>query len=226
MYELKLLYAEDDIKLQTQYGKFFETLFSKVFICSDGEEAYEYYQYYNPDIIVTDINMPKINGLEFAKKVRQENKETKIIMLTSYSDKEKLLEAITLNLVEYLIKPVKLSKLKETLELCANEILVPDENIVEIGKNVIYNFTDGVLNDKKNCVKLTKNEKRLVELFIKNKFQTLSTEHLFENVWEDYDYSLTKLRSLVNRLNAKFTNKLIISDYGIGYKIDTEIKTL
>jgi two-component system response regulator VanR len=70
------------------------------------------YEKYKPDIIITDIQMPKLNGLEFVKRIRQKDKKTQIIIITAFCDKDYLLKAIELGLVKYLVKPVKKKSLK------------------------------------------------------------------------------------------------------------------
>ena len=107
--ELTLLYVEDDIKLREQFMRVLKPKFKEVYEASDGVHALVLYAQYSPDMMLVDINLPKIDGLEVIEKIRKSDKTTPIVILSAYSDQEKLLRAMTLGLSEYLIKPVKMS---------------------------------------------------------------------------------------------------------------------
>ena len=227
MYNLKVLYAEDNDLIRAQYSKLLKTIFSGVYDCVDGEEAINYYKYYSPDIIILDINMPKKNGLEVAKEIRENDPDTKIVIISSYDDQNTLLNAIPLGLVTYMVKPINLSDMKNTMDRCASSILKKDEKgIVKINEKVSYDFTNSYLCNSSNKVKLTKNEKKLIDFFIKTNYRPVQFDTLFEEIWEEYDYSLNKLRSLVNRLNAKLEEKIVTSEYGVGYRFNNKISML
>lgn len=223
MYSLSILYAEDDEILRNQYSKFLKTIFENVYEASNGEDAFNFYSKNKPDIILLDINMPKLNGLEVAQKIREKDLITKIIILSAFSDKEKLLQAIPLNIIDYLIKPIKFDKFKETLCNTANKIIESNSlnynNEYKINNNFIYNQNTQTLYDKSTKIKLTKNENKILSLFIKQPSVIIPTDEIFNYVWNDLHYSMTKLRSLVNRLNQKLSHKIIESEYGIGYKL-------
>ncbi len=72
-------------------------------IANNGEEGLEKYKKINPDIIITDIMMPKLDGLEMTKRIREENETIPIIVLSAFSDKEKLLKAIDIGITKYFI---------------------------------------------------------------------------------------------------------------------------
>jgi len=103
MGSFKLLYIEDDRDIQEIYLNFLKELVGSVYCANDGEEGYNLYLSYKPDIILLDIKMPKIDGLTLAKKIRQIDKDVKIIITTSYAEQDKLLQAIELYLVRYII---------------------------------------------------------------------------------------------------------------------------
>lgn len=214
---ITLLYAENDQKLHTQYIKLFESMFCRVISAYDGEEAYLLYQKYRPKILVLDINMPKLDGLSLAKKIRQSDKISKIVILTAYSNRENLITAIPLLLVDFLVKPVKTSYFINILEKTVQEINLFD--VKKINEVFSYDLDKNVLYDGTVPVKLTKNEIKMIHLFLEYKEdEIVENEVIFDRVWDDFNYSMTKLRSLVNRLNKKLSQKLIISYYGMGYK--------
>lgn len=80
--------------------------FKEVYEASNGLEALEMYEEFRPKIILSDIEMPKMNGLEFVKRIRQNDLSTSIIMLTAYSNEEYLMSLINLNIDHFILKPL------------------------------------------------------------------------------------------------------------------------
>ena len=99
MKKLKLLYAEDEHTTRKNHIKYINHKFDfEIFEASNGEEAYNLYLEHYPDIILTDITMPKMCGLTLIEKIRENDNTTHIIVLSAHNEEEKLLKAIELNL--------------------------------------------------------------------------------------------------------------------------------
>jgi two-component system, OmpR family, response regulator VanR len=118
-----LLYVEDEPQVQERMAEYFESYFHHVYCAADGEEALELHRRYSPDVVMLDINMPKINGLEVARRIRHEDPHTRIIMLSAHSEKEILLQASEIDMSKYLIKPVSRIELKGALDKVASELI-------------------------------------------------------------------------------------------------------
>ncbi len=123
LYPYKILFVEDDQVIRENYVAYLKMMFSEVYEAKDGEEAYALYKIKKPDLMIVDINLPKLTGLELLKKIRENDHTTKAIMLTAHTDKSFLLEAIQLKLTQYLVKPVSSKDLNEALELTIKELL-------------------------------------------------------------------------------------------------------
>ena len=121
MTNLNLLYVEDDEEIIEDIDFFLKRHFSEITIAKDGEKALELFEEKKPDIIILDINIPKINGLKVAAKIREVNKKIPIIFLTAFSDKENLLQAINLHAFSYLIKPFKIDELINAINKCKRD---------------------------------------------------------------------------------------------------------
>jgi two-component system, OmpR family, response regulator VanR len=106
-----VLYAEDDPNVQKNMVEFLEQIFKEVHVAKDGLEAHKLYQKKHPDLFITDIKMPYMDGIALVKKIRETDSEIKIIMLTAYSDVELMLEVINLDLLCYTVKPITERKL-------------------------------------------------------------------------------------------------------------------
>jgi len=112
-----VLYIEDEELIRTQTSSIFQNLFKKVLVAKDGEQGLELYAKNADeiDVIVSDINMPGINGLELAEKVHLDNKKMPIILTTAFADEEYLLKSFELNINKYVTKPLKIKELANTI---------------------------------------------------------------------------------------------------------------
>ncbi|RXJ75691.1 regulator [Arcobacter sp. F155] len=126
--ELNVLYVEDDKFIQEELEFFLSGKVKKLFIASNGEEGLETFKNNQIDLIITDIQMPKMNGLEMSYAIREIDKDAKIIITTAFNDTEYLMEAIKLNLGNYLTKPLDLNYLIEIMIESAKNILLEKEN--------------------------------------------------------------------------------------------------
>lgn len=106
-----LLYLEDDETIGNETFSIFSKLFGKVHFGKDGKEGIDLYQKYKDeiDIILTDINMPNVDGLEFMAEVRKEDNELPILIITAFNDVNILTRAIKLNVTDYIVKPMQLN---------------------------------------------------------------------------------------------------------------------
>lgn len=113
MKNLKVLIVEDEIDLANLIKSSIKELFFKVVIAKDGLEAIKKFDSFKPDIIISDIMMPNLNGLEMSKKIKERYSETPIVILSAHSHKEMLLEAINLGISKYFIKPFDIEEFIE-----------------------------------------------------------------------------------------------------------------
>jgi len=120
--DLTLLYVEDNLGLQKQATKIFQNFFKNIVVASDGQEGLEYFEKYNPDIVISDLKMPKMNGLEMIRHIRELNLNVQVIVTSAYDDKEKLFEAISVGVNKYLKKPIAIDLFIETLLEVTNNI--------------------------------------------------------------------------------------------------------
>lgn len=121
--QIKLLYVEDDESIRLEISDILEDMCLELILAVDGEDALSKYKEFSPDIILTDIKMPKMNGIAMAKEIKLIDKNIPIIVSSAFSDSEYLLEAIKIGISDYLIKPINLENLFQTLEKVAKTIV-------------------------------------------------------------------------------------------------------
>lgn len=123
-----LLYVEDEESLRETSSSMFKYLFKKVDTAQNGKEGLELYKENSYDIVITDINMPILDGLEMSKQIREINPEQTIIITSAYSDSEKLMETIKIGLDSYLVKPIDWEQLLKVLKKVSLNIKNKIEN--------------------------------------------------------------------------------------------------
>ncbi|MGA1933641.1 ATP-binding protein [Arcobacter sp. YIC-464] len=126
--DILILYVEDDEFIREELVYFLEKKFNNIKIASNGEEGLELFNEYSPDIVITDIKMPKMSGLELSKKIREKCKETIIIVSSAHSETNLLDEAIEFGIDTFLIKPISLPQLYCTVQIAIEKILLKKIN--------------------------------------------------------------------------------------------------
>jgi DNA-binding response OmpR family regulator len=216
---IKILYIEDDEIARENGLEYLENFFENIYEASDAIIALQLYEKHKPDIIITDIKMPKLNGLEFVKRIRQKDKKTQIIIITAFSDKDYLLKAIELGLVKYLVKPVREKEFEEALFLCINALERNESNIVKLDEFTFFDTFNKNLISNNEIVKLRAKELDFLELLIKNKNRYVTYEEIENYVWDDSVMTKDALKTLVKNIKTKIPKDLILNLTNSGYKI-------
>ena len=217
---IKVLYVEDDDIARENGIEYLENFFEQIYEASDAIVALQLYEKYKPDIIITDIQMPKLNGLEFVKRIRQKDKKTQIIIITAFCDKDYLLKAIELGLVKYLVKPLKEKEFEEALYLCIDNLENCESNIVKLDENTFFDMFNKNLVVNGEIVKLRVKELAFLELLLKNKNRYVSYREIENFVWDDSVMTKDALKTLVKNIKIKIPKNLILNLTNSGYKID------
>lgn len=215
-----ILYVEDEPEIQENIAEYLESYFKVVYIASDGEEGYTKYKKNLPDVLLLDINIPKLDGLALAKKIREKDDNVKILMLTAHTQTDKLLLATELKLTKYLVKPVSPRAFKEALIVLKNELSRVSKMFLELGQGYLWNISCEVLLKDGIEVSLTEKEHRLLKLLISKKSEVISYLDIIIMVWEDaYDreVSIDSVKNQVRNLRQKLPSGIIDSVYGKGY---------
>ena len=112
---LTILYVEDEKGVQDNLSKFLKHFSSELYLASNGKDGLELYKQYNPDIVISDIQMPIMDGIEMTKAIKQINMDQYVIFTTAFNDNDFFIEAIELQVEGYILKPIDLDKLEEKI---------------------------------------------------------------------------------------------------------------
>jgi len=120
--DLSLLYVEDDETIRSGVECFLKRRFEQVWLAKNGSEGFDLYQQTSPDIVITDIRMPVMDGIAMARNILAEDHDARIIITTAYNDADYLLESLNLGVSRYVLKPIEHSKLHQAIMTCADTI--------------------------------------------------------------------------------------------------------
>jgi len=220
--DFTILYVEDDEGIRDVNFSMFRRIFKNAYEASDGESGYELYLLHKPDIVVTDIKMPKMNGLDLAKKIRKNDQKTKIIITTAFNDEKYLLEAIELNLEKYIVKPLTKRNLFPALEKAISGL----EKKLFISKDFYFDLNHSLFYFEDVLVKMTKKELLFLSLLVNNQDRIVAYDEIEEEVWEFETMSLKSLRTMIGCLRKKIPFNAVDNISNMGYKLRFNTESL
>lgn len=220
--KLSILYIEDEESIRKNMKKVLLLLCNSVYDACDIKSAKKLLEENRIDIIISDINLPEGNGLDFVEGIRHIDKKIPIILLSAYTETNYLLKATKLRLVDYLTKPVDFETLNNALLKCAEDIFENGMFMINFENGIEYNVLNKELKDiNKKEIKLTSKELLMLDYLIKNNSRVVSHEELKANIWEDcFDATDSALKNLLNKLRKKIGKESISNISGVGYKLN------
>lgn len=222
--DISILIAEDEKQLLNTMVEYLELFFEHVYTAEDGLTAYETYKKQKPDIIIADIHMPHLDGLSMIEKIRKKDLKTKIIITTAHSEKEKLIQAIELHLVKYLVKPVQSDRLKEILLSLVDELRQKRDRVY-LKEAFYWDKIKKRLFHDEDEIELKPKERKVLELLCSRSNQSISSIDIYNYLYEDQperDFSSNAITSLMKRIRQKLPKETIKSSYGVGYILQTK----
>lgn len=225
---LNILYIEDDKIFTSKIKTILEKFFNYIFIATNGEEALELFKLNKIDLIISDINMPKMNGLVFLKKLREINDEISFIFLTARTESSTILEAIQFDISNYILKPIRLSDFLFTINKAVEKdykifIEKQKNDIIKLDNNLYWDKRSKILLKNNNSIKLTKNEIILLDLLLASNNKVFSFSEIIYHLWdENYEHKdyISNLKNMISRLRNRIPQINIENVYGLGYKIN------
>ena len=217
-----LLLVDDDKEVLSKMETILSIFFKNVICANDGLIAYDIFLTSNIDMIITDYTMPNMSGYELCKNIRNTNKNIPLVIMSNYSDKEKLLSAIPLSLAQYLIKPVSYTTLTSTLLSMVDKIQDTNLELSIINESLVYDRINKELKDADVVIALSKSEIITLELFLENKDKILSSDAIERCLDPTENMSEQAIKSLIYRLRKKIGKDIIINIPGFGYMFKTK----
>ncbi|WP_320035802.1 response regulator transcription factor [Halarcobacter sp.] len=222
--DLSILYVEDNEKVRLQTSKVLNIYFHKIFLASNGKEAIDIFNNEKIDIIFTDVNMPKMDGISMIELIRKKDINIPIVIFSAYDNTEYLLKTIEFGIDGYILKPFKLDQIQSVIEKIIKKLAtvsVQCSNTKLIDNFIWDNNTYTLYKDSKH-IKLTKNETKLFKLLSSSRNILCSSEDIEIELFDDNYNDNKRVRGLISRLHKKLGTHLIKSKYGEGYELNLE----
>ena len=224
--------VEDDRSIRESIARALKLKGYQVLSFDNGARAYKKIAQYNPDLILLDLMMPEMDGLQFIRTIRQDNILTPVLLLTARADLKSKVQALDLGGDDYLAKPFELDELISRVNALIRRdnqykiLETSDENKLEYAEITIEPGLRLATYNKLN-LDLTKIEFDLLMMFIKNKNRISKIEDIYLTVWgQPFDKGSKNLNVYVTFLRKKLEAvnypHPIVSSRGIGYKIEEQ----
>lgn len=229
MDSIKILLAEDEAALAHIVRESLEERNFKVILCADGEEALELYAKHKPDVLALDVMMPKLDGFELAKRIREKDALTPIIFITARSQVKDVVAGFELGANDYLKKPFSVEELIVRIKsLLRNKAL--HENTknrsgaepLKIG-NIVFDPVKNTIRHNDTLVNLTSRESAVLSQLCQVGMESVPRKTLLEKIWGSDDiFNARSLDVFITKLRRHLEvdpNIQLINIRGIGYKL-------
>ncbi len=227
----RILVADDEASIRRILETRLKMVGYEVITAADGEEALEAFQKHNPDLIILDVMMPKMDGYGVTREVRR-NSDVPIIILTALGDVSERITGLELGADDYVVKPFSPKELEARVRAVlrrTNEKEIAGmgkvtKNVITIG-NIKIDTSRRQVYCKNEKVRLTGMEFSLLELLVNNSGQPFSRNEILQHVWSypaDHRIDTRVVDVHISRLRSKLENdpanpELILTARGIGY---------
>jgi DNA-binding response OmpR family regulator len=226
---MKVLLVEDTPDLVSIILRGLSEEGMEVSVAGDGNTALDMAFKYDFDVIILDIMLPGINGIQVCKEIRKKNESISIIMLTALGSTENIVTGLESGADDYLVKPFKLIELTariRTLVRRSKTTAIPQDKILLADLEV--NMSSKTVSRGGRSIPLTATEYRLLEYLMKNQNRVLSRIQILENVWDiDFNMGTNVVDVYINYVRKKIETpdaaKLIHTVFGMGYILKEEL---
>ncbi len=223
---MRLLIAEDEKDLADALCVLFEKNQFSVDTVGDGFSAYEYASSGEYDAIILDVMMPKLNGIDVLKRLREDSVSTPVMMLTAKGQKDDRILGFNSGADDYLPKPFDPDELIARVRALLRRSSSYTPDILRFG-DISLDTGDGTLKCNNRQVKLSAREYRLMELFMRSPHTVISADRIMERIWgwdSDAETSVVwvHISNLRKKLSSIGSSVSIRANRGLGYALETE----
>lgn len=224
--KMSILLVEDDDELRDNLSQTLSFFFNKVILANNGIEAIKMLKLNKIDMIITDYVMPLMDGHEFCRYIRTNNHTLPITIISNYSEREKLIKLIDLELTNYLLKPINYDDLIKCLSSMLKKVDKLNLYDFQINNDTRYNFSTKELIDYKSntVIKLSKSEIIILELLLKNMNSIISVELIQSYLSPNEVKSEQAIKNIIHRLRNKIGKDMIQNLQSLGYSFKKEIQ--
>ena len=220
---MKILLAEDEVDLNNVVTRYLKKNGYSVDSVLDGEEALDYLEYGEYDLVILDIMMPKVDGFEVIKKLRNKGNHTSVLMLTARDSADDKVKGLDLGADDYIVKPFDFNELMARIRAVVRRKYGNSSNKLVIGDLILDTSEKSVTRAEKQ-IELTGKEYEVLEYLMQSKNRILSRDQIKEHVW-DFDYEGDSniidvlIKNIRKKIDIEAGKQIIYTKRGLGYVI-------
>ena len=220
---MKILLAEDEVDLNNVVTRYLKKNGYSVDSVLDGEEALDYLKYSEYDLVILDIMMPKVDGFEVIKKLRDKGNHTSVLMLTARDSADDKVKGLDLGADDYIVKPFDFNELMARIRAVVRRKYGNSSNKLVIG-DLILDISEKSVTRAGKQIELTGKEYEVLEYLMQSKNRILSRDQIKEHVWDfDYEGDSNIIDVLIKNIRKKIDiedgKQIIYTKRGLGYVI-------
>jgi len=217
---MKILLLEDELMLRSSIEEYLEALGHKVIAYGNGEEAYEAIKKDVFDLLLLDINIPKMNGLSLLKALNEIEHAFPTIFISANVDIDDISRAFELGASDYLKKPFHLKELGLRIDKIKKEYAIKNLKHIILSSKYVFSKEEQMLFYNNNVQVLTKKQLQIVTLLSENMGVVVDFEKFRSYVWNDEPIDNASIRAEISRFRKLLKEDFIINLKGVGYKIE------
>ena len=217
---MKILLLEDELMLRSSIEEYLEALGHKVIAYGNGEEAYEAIKKDVFDLLLLDINIPKMNGLSLLKALNEIEHAFPTIFISANVDIDDISRAFELGASDYLKKPYHLKALGLRIGKIKKEYAIKNLKHIILSSKYVFSKEEQMLFYNNNVQVLTKKQLQIVTLLSENMGVVVDFEKFRSYVWNDEPIDNASIRAEISRFRKLLKEDFIINLKGVGYKIE------
>ncbi|KFL35016.1 MULTISPECIES: response regulator transcription factor [unclassified Sulfurospirillum] len=217
---MKILLLEDELMLRSSIEEYLEALGHKVIAFGNGEEAYEAIQQEAFDLLLLDINIPKMSGLSLLKALNEIEHAFPTIFISANVDIDDISHAFELGASDYLKKPFHLKELGLRIDKIKKESAIKNLKHIILNSKYVFSKEEQMLFYNNNVQVLTKKQLQIVTLLCENMGVVVDFEKFRTYVWNDEPIDNASIRAEISRFRKLLKEDFIINLKGVGYKIE------
>lgn len=226
---MKLLVVEDEKDLRNILVKRLQKYYS-IDACEDGEEALDYFRVYTYDAIILDIMIPKLNGIQVLKHIRNSGSDVPVILLTAKGEIEDRVLGLDAGADDYLVKPFAFDELQARLRVLIRRKTQAKKTTLE-AEDLVLDTVSKTVSRAGKPITLTAKEYMLLEYFMHHPNMILTRSQLEQQAWDSRFEGGSNvvdvyIRYLRKKIDFGFEKKLIKTIYGMGYKLEVGDETI
>jgi DNA-binding response OmpR family regulator len=232
-FKTRVLLVEDEDLARKTLSFYLNTIFDEVILAKDGAEGLiaikeNFQNNENFDLVITDLNMPNINGMQMIDEILKLLPNQRFIIVSAHKNEEDLLKLINLRVSGYFVKPLNIDNMMDMLQKAKEEVILDkqpikmkNESLIPLNNSYTFDLVNNKLYHHNLIVKLSKKESEILDVLIKNLGTLISVERFKEIVWNDININDSSFRTVMKRLKDKIKDDdFIISHKGYGYIIE------